>query len=103
MRRNMGWLRRPLPLNRGFALSSLELRLEFSVMAINRRNFLSGVAGACGASVLGSVAGIHPKALFASEASSPITLPSPDQSGINHIVVVTMENRSFDHLLGWLP
>jgi len=24
-------------------------------------------------------------------------------SGIEHIVVVMMENRSFDHLLGWLP
>ncbi len=31
------------------------------------------------------------------------TLPNPDQSGIEHIVVVMMENRSFDHLLGWLP
>lgn len=30
------------------------------------------------------------------------TLPTPDQSGIEHIVVVTMENRSFDHFLGWL-
>jgi phospholipase C len=25
------------------------------------------------------------------------------QSGIEHVVVVTMENRSFDHLLGWHP
>jgi phospholipase C len=31
------------------------------------------------------------------------TLPAPDQSGIGHIVVVMMENRSFDHFLGWLP
>lgn len=31
------------------------------------------------------------------------TLPSPDASQIEHIVVVMMENRSFDHLLGWLP
>jgi phospholipase C len=30
-------------------------------------------------------------------------LPAPEQSGIEHIVVVMMENRSFDHLLGWLP
>jgi phospholipase C len=30
-------------------------------------------------------------------------LPNPDQSGIEHIVVVMMENRSFDHILGWLP
>ena len=27
----------------------------------------------------------------------------PQRSGIDHIVVVMMENRSFDHLLGWLP
>jgi phospholipase C len=30
------------------------------------------------------------------------TLPAPDRSGIEHIVVVTMENRSFDHIMGWL-
>ncbi|MCW2900502.1 MAG: phospholipase [Streptosporangiaceae bacterium] len=30
-------------------------------------------------------------------------LPSPADSGIDHIVVVMMENRSFDHYLGWLP
>jgi len=27
----------------------------------------------------------------------------PSRSGIDHIVIVMMENRSFDHLLGWLP
>lgn len=37
-----------------------------------------------------------------SYAQSP-SLPSPDRSGITHIVVVMMENRSFDHFLGWLP
>jgi phospholipase C len=30
-------------------------------------------------------------------------LPNPASSGIEHIVVVMMENRSFDHFLGWLP
>src|ERR1700731_301887 len=30
-------------------------------------------------------------------------LPRPDESNIEHIVVVMMENRSFDHLTGWLP
>jgi phospholipase C len=30
-------------------------------------------------------------------------LPAPGRSGVDHVVVVTMENRSFDHLLGWLP
>ncbi len=40
---------------------------------------------------------------FATRASSAQGLPDPGTSGIDHIVVVTMENRSFDHLLGWLP
>ena len=31
------------------------------------------------------------------------SIPSAPQSGIDHIVVVMMENRSFDHFLGWLP
>ena len=31
------------------------------------------------------------------------SLPKAEQSGIQHIVVVMMENRSFDHFLGWLP
>lgn len=30
-------------------------------------------------------------------------LPLPELSGIDHIVVVMMENRSFDHFLGWVP
>lgn len=30
-------------------------------------------------------------------------LPNPADSGIEHVVVVMMENRSFDHLAGWLP
>jgi phospholipase C len=36
-------------------------------------------------------------------ARAATSLPSPGQSGIDHIVVVMMENRSFDHYLGWLP
>jgi phospholipase C len=31
------------------------------------------------------------------------SLPNPANSGLDHIVVVLMENRSFDHYLGWLP
>jgi phospholipase C len=30
-------------------------------------------------------------------------LPNPSTSGIDFIVLVTMENRSFDHFLGWVP
>lgn len=63
-------------------------------MAINRRDFIRTVAGAASATALGGVAA------HSAEAQS---LPAPNASGIEHIVVVMMENRSFDHFLGWLP
>src|SRR4051794_5698751 len=31
------------------------------------------------------------------------SLPVPGKSGLEHVIVVMMENRSFDHLLGWVP
>jgi phospholipase C len=43
----------------------------------------------------------HPLAQAAMSHSA--RLPNPKTSGIDHVVVVMMENRSFDHLLGWLP
>src|SRR5579863_535849 len=67
-------------------------------MSINRRDFLKGAAVASGASLAGSVLG---KRLVA--ASEKGLLPPPDKSGIQNIVVVMMENRSFDHYLGWMP
>jgi phospholipase C len=30
-------------------------------------------------------------------------LPPPEAAGFEHVVVVMMENRSFDHFFGWLP
>ena len=61
---------------------------------VSRRQFVKTVAAAGGSLVLGSA-----ESLFAKNSS----LPKPNKSGINHIVLVTMENRSFDHFLGWLP
>jgi phospholipase C len=72
-------------------------------MSLNRREFVSRMAGACGATLFGSLAGLNSEALFASEETSVAALPQPAESGIDHIVVVTMENRSYDHFLGWLP
>ncbi len=60
---------------------------------LSRRQVLAGAAGAAGAVTLGSV-------LPATAASR---LPRPSDSGIDHIIVLMMENRSFDHYLGWLP
>jgi phospholipase C len=62
---------------------------------IQRRDFLRSALGAAAASVFSSCGNIQPH--------GAATLPSPEQSGIEHIVVVMMENRSFDHFLGWLP
>ena len=65
---------------------------------ITRRTLLGATAVAGAASVAGSVARPLP-----ARASTPSSLPSPASSGIDHVVVVMMENRSFDHFLGWLP
>ena len=61
---------------------------------LSRREFLKASAGLGSAAFLLSSRG----SLFAKTR-----LPQPNKSGINHIVLVTMENRSFDHFLGWLP
>src|SRR5438067_7814703 len=61
---------------------------------MNRREFVRrGVALAVAASPLAAAA----------RTAAATQLPPPQQSGIEHVIVVMMENRSFDHLLGWLP
>jgi phospholipase C len=32
-----------------------------------------------------------------------VVLPPPNEAGFEHVIVVMMENRSFDHFYGWLP
>src|SRR5262245_9034113 len=61
-----------------------------------RRRFLTGVAGAASAAVL-------PGCGSSTSPGGTSGLPDPAQTGIDHIIVVMMENRSFDHFLGWLP
>jgi phospholipase C len=63
----------------------------------SRRRFLRAVAGVATALNMPESKGA------AQDLASAAALPPPQASGIEHIVVVTMENRSFDHLLGWLP
>ena len=64
-------------------------------MNLNRREVLKSSLALSGAALLGG--------RFRLQIGQLPELPNPSSSGIDHIVVVTMENRSFDHLMGWLP
>src|ERR1051325_5082494 len=71
---------------------------------LTRRQFVKGAAAVAGAIALpgyGGEAGGRDTGSSPSVASS--SLPRPEHSGIDHVVVVMMENRSFDHFLGWVP
>jgi phospholipase C len=70
-------------------------------VTLSRRQFLSSAAVAAAAGV--ALAGASGWVDRTGPASAATVLPSPEASGIDHIVVVMMENRSFDHFLGWLP
>jgi phospholipase C len=79
-------------------------------MAVDRRTFVKGALGASGAALLGGMGragSAEPRldafATAASVSTAVTALPAPGDSGIEHIILVMMENRSFDHFLGWLP
>ena len=65
---------------------------------ISRRGFLGTLAAAS----LARAAKAGQVASFVRDDEMG-ALPSPQNSGIEHVVLVAMENRSFDHILGWLP
>jgi phospholipase C len=66
------------------------------VSPLTRRQLLAASA----ATAVGAAAG---KAAAVLPTPTSTALPAPNASGIDHIVFVCMENRSFDHFLGWLP
>src|SRR5579862_8299879 len=68
---------------------------------LSRREFLAGVAATTGALALGGC-GESQVGAGSSDPESQ-SLPSPESSGIEHVIVLMMENRSFDHFLGWVP
>jgi len=68
-----------------------------------RRRLLAGFAATATTGLVSSC-DTNDTATVAPSASTPsTTLPAPQDSGIDHIVVLMMENRSFDHYLGWVP
>src|SRR5437016_5920576 len=69
-----------------------------------RRQLILGGASVAGAAALSPLIGTGGAAATGGRpAAIHRDLPDPASSGIDHIVVLCMENRSFDHLLGWLP
>ena len=69
------------------------------LMSVNRRDFIRRAASVSGAAL---AVGTAPQSQIQAQPLDAL-LPSPELSGIEHVVVVMMENRSFDHLLGWMP
>src|SRR5437667_1679931 len=74
---------------------------EVAMSPISRRTFWTSAATAAGSVALGC--GDHP--MIAPRRAQLIggLLLDPASCGIEHVVVFMMENRSFDHFLGWLP
>jgi phospholipase C len=71
---------------------------------MNRRQFSRGVLAGMGA-FTASTACRTRVPTYQTPAPGPIPNPidvRPQDSGIEHIIVVVIENRSFDHFLGWL-
>ncbi len=75
-------------------------------LTLDRRVFMQGLlsasVGAAGGAISCSKSAPVPVSPIPAPVPNP-NLPSPEKSGIEHVIVVTMENRSFDHFLGWLP
>ncbi|MFZ0040790.1 MAG: alkaline phosphatase family protein [Solirubrobacteraceae bacterium] len=69
-----------------------------------RRDFLKRTAVTAGlASGMGMVLGPDVLVAEAARRQREVALPSPRNLPIDTFVVLMMENRSFDHYLGWLP
>src|SRR5690349_15893250 len=68
---------------------------------ITRRQFINAVAGAAGGLTLPGCGNNDTGA--AAAAALGEGLPAPKDAGFDHVIVVMMENRSFDHMMGWVP
>jgi phospholipase C len=68
---------------------------------LSRRQFLAGAGISAAGLATAGWGSIAEAAIGATQQSR--VLPDPKASGIDHIVVLCMENRSFDHFLGWVP
>jgi phospholipase C len=75
---------------------------------LSRRKFLIGAAGATAGAALVAACGNDdqsgsPGNTRQAGSGAASALPDPADAPFDTVVVVMMENRSFDHVLGWLP
>src|SRR5213592_2710490 len=68
---------------------------------VSRRRFLTTAATTVG----GITLGCSDRSIIAPPLAQLVggRLPDPATCGVEHVIVFMMENRSFDHFLGWLP
>src|SRR5579862_908075 len=64
---------------------------------LTRRKFMTLMGGAAAVAVTGT------DLLDRAAAAAAATVTPHGRHGIEHVVILMMENRSFDHFLSWLP
>src|SRR5262249_33222296 len=69
-------------------------------LMLTRRKFMQLMGGATAATVAG-ITGTD--LLSRAVANAAPTVHAAGNGGLSHVVILMMENRSFDHFLGWLP
>jgi len=69
----------------------------------SRRQFLTGVAAASAGLALGCVDRRDIFAPLVRPLSNAQRIGAAADGGFDHVIVLMMENRSFDHMLGWVP
>src|SRR5690349_1658712 len=80
------------------------LEFEDSDAYMHRREFLQRTALTAGlAASLGTVLPSETLVAEAAKRQGRVKIPSARNMPIDTFVVLMMENRSFDHYLGWLP
>jgi len=71
---------------------------------LRRRDFLRRTAYTAGLATAGTMLPVDVLLREAARAQAQTSgLPRPRNMPLDHVVVVMMENRSFDHYFGWLP
>jgi phospholipase C len=68
---------------------------------LRRREFIARTAALAGAAGLGASLPLNSLLSAAASQQARVPYPKPRDLPIDHFVVLMMENRSFDHYLGW--